>query len=35
MLRINEVKLPIEQADTLKHQDDQIKAALLKRLAIP
>lgn len=34
MLRINEVKLPIEQADTLKHQDDQIKAALLKRLAI-
>lgn len=35
MLRINEVKLPIEQADTLKHQDDQIKAALLKRLSIP
>mgnify|MGYP000199718671 CR=1 FL=1 len=35
MLRINEVKLPIEQADTLKHQDDQIKAALLKRLVIP
>ena len=34
MLRINEVKLPIEQANTLKHQDDQIKAALLKRLAI-
>lgn len=35
MLRINEVKLPIEQADTLTHQDDQIKAALLKRLSIP
>ncbi|MEO1957655.1 MAG: FAD-dependent protein, partial [Methylophilaceae bacterium] len=35
MLRINEIKLPIEQADTLKHQDDQIKAALLKRLVIP
>jgi uncharacterized FAD-dependent dehydrogenase len=34
MLRINEVKLPIEQADTLKHQDDLIKAALLKRLMI-
>jgi uncharacterized protein len=34
MLRINEIKLPIEQADTLTHQDDQIKAALLKRLAI-
>ena len=35
MLRVNEIKLPIEQADTLKHQDDEIKAALLKRLAIP
>ena len=35
MLRVNEIKLPIEQADTLRHQDDQIKAALLKRLAIP
>lgn len=35
MLRISEVKLPIEQANTLTHQDDQIKAALLKRLAIP
>ncbi|MGJ8618758.1 MAG: NAD(P)/FAD-dependent oxidoreductase [Methylophilaceae bacterium] len=35
MIRINEVKLPIEQADTLTHQDDQIKAAILKRLAIP
>ncbi|WP_047535568.1 NAD(P)/FAD-dependent oxidoreductase [Methylotenera sp. N17] len=35
MLRITEIKLPIEQADTLKHQDDQIKAALLKRLDIP
>lgn len=34
MLRITEVKLPIEQADTLKHQDDQIKAAILKRLEI-
>ncbi len=34
MLRITEIKLPIEQADTLKHQDDQIKASLLKRLAI-
>ena len=34
MLRITEIKLPIEQADTLKHQDDQIKAALLKRLGI-
>jgi len=35
MLRINEIKLPIELADTLKHQDEQIKAALLKRLEIP
>lgn len=35
MLRITEIKLPIELADTLKHQDDQIKAALLKRLDIP
>ena len=35
MLRITEIKLPIEQADTLIHQDDQIKAALLKRLEIP
>ncbi|MGB4811464.1 MAG: hypothetical protein WBP13_03140, partial [Methylophilaceae bacterium] len=34
MLRITEIKLPIEQADTLKHQDDQIKTALLKRLEI-
>ena len=34
MLRITEIKLPIELADTLKHQDDQIKAALLKRLEI-
>jgi uncharacterized protein len=35
MIRITEIKLPIELADTLKHQDDQIKAAILKRLAIP
>jgi uncharacterized protein len=35
MLRITEVKLPIEQADTLKHQDEQIKTAILKRLTIP
>jgi uncharacterized protein len=35
MLRITEVKLPIELAGTLKHQDDQIKAAILKRLDIP
>lgn len=34
MLRITEIKLPIEQADTLIHQDDHIKAALLKRLEI-
>ncbi|HSR01567.1 MAG TPA: NAD(P)/FAD-dependent oxidoreductase [Methylophilaceae bacterium] len=35
MIRITEIKLSIELADTLKHQDNQIKAALLKRLAIP
>ena len=34
MLRINEIKLPLEQAGTVKHQDDQIKLALLKRLRI-
>lgn len=34
MLRITEIKLPIELADTLKHQDEQIKAAILKRLEI-
>lgn len=34
MIRITELKLPIEQADTLKHQDDEIKAAILKRLSI-
>lgn len=35
MLRITELKLPIEQADTLIHQDEQIQAAILKRLEIP
>ncbi len=35
MLRITEIKLPIELADTLIHQEDQIKAAILKRLEIP
>lgn len=35
MLRLTEIKLPIEQADTLKHQDDQIKAAILRKLGIP
>lgn len=34
MIRITELKLPIEQADTLKHQDNEIKAAILKRLSI-
>ena len=34
MLRITEIKLPTLQADTLTHQDDQIKAAILKRLEI-
>lgn len=35
MLRITEIKLPLVQADTLKHQDDKIRAAILKRLEIP
>ncbi len=35
MLRITEIKLPLVHAETLKHQDDQIKAAILKRLEIP
>lgn len=34
MLRITEIKLPIEQADTLAHQHEHIQAALLKRLNI-
>ncbi len=34
MLRITELKLPIEHADTLIHQDTQIQAAILKRLDI-
>ena len=35
MLRITELKLPIENAQSLIHQKDEIKAALLKRLEIP
>ncbi|OGV76856.1 MAG: hypothetical protein A3I83_06950 [Methylotenera sp. RIFCSPLOWO2_02_FULL_45_14] len=34
MLRITEIKLPIENAQSLTHQADEIKAALLKRLEI-
>jgi uncharacterized FAD-dependent dehydrogenase len=34
MLRITELKLPIENAQSLTHQADEIKAALLKRLEI-
>lgn len=34
MLRITELKLPIENAQSLIHQTDEIKAALLKRLEI-
>lgn len=34
MLRITEIKLPIENAQSLIHQTDEIKAALLKRLEI-
>jgi uncharacterized protein len=35
MIRLTEIKLPIEKADSLKHQDDEIRAAILKRLNIP
>ena len=35
MLRITELKLPIENAQSLVHQADEIKHALLKRLEIP
>jgi hypothetical protein len=35
MLRITEIKLPVENAQSLTHQADEIKAALLKRLEIP
>lgn len=34
MLRITEIKLPIENAQSLTHQADEIKAALLRRLDI-
>jgi len=35
MLRITEIKLPVENAQSLTHQADEIKAALVKRLEIP
>lgn len=35
MLRITEIKLPIENAQSLTHQSDEIQAALLKKLEIP
>jgi hypothetical protein len=35
MLRITEIKLPVENAQSLTHQADEIKAALLKRLEVP
>jgi uncharacterized FAD-dependent dehydrogenase len=35
MLRITEIKLPVGNAQSLTHQADEIKAALLKRLEIP
>jgi uncharacterized FAD-dependent dehydrogenase len=35
MLRITEIKLPVENAQSLTHQADEIKTALLKRLEIP
>lgn len=35
MLRITEIKLPVENAQSLTHQADEIKAAILKRLEIP
>lgn len=35
MLRITEIKLPLIEAESPIHRDDQIKAALLKRLEIP
>jgi uncharacterized FAD-dependent dehydrogenase len=34
MLRITEIKLPVENAQSLTHQADEIKAALIKRLEI-
>lgn len=35
MLRVTEIKLPIENAQSLTHQASEIKAAILKRLDIP
>ncbi|PKO25182.1 MAG: hypothetical protein CVU35_05520 [Betaproteobacteria bacterium HGW-Betaproteobacteria-8] len=34
MIRLTEIKLPIEKAPSLIHQADEIKAAILKRLGI-
>jgi uncharacterized protein len=35
MIRLTEIKLPIEKAPSLLHQADEIKAAILKKLEIP
>ncbi|MDP2247622.1 MAG: FAD-dependent oxidoreductase, partial [Nitrosomonadales bacterium] len=35
MIRLTEIKLPIELAPSLIHQSDEIKAAILKKLGIP
>jgi uncharacterized protein len=35
MIRLTEIKLPIEKAPSLIHQADEIKAAVLKKLGIP
>ncbi len=34
MIRLTEIKLPIEKAPSLVHQSDEIKAAILKKLGI-
>ena len=35
MIRLTEIKLPVEKAPSLLHQEDEIRAAILKRLGIP
>ncbi len=35
MIRLTEIKLPVEKAPSLLHQEDEIRAAILKKLGIP
>ena len=35
MIRLTEIKLPVEKAPSLLHQEDEIRTAILKKLGIP